>query len=371
MAQRRHYFCKDYHCMSGFANYIGNQPAIALAKKSFPGASITIIVGKVSGGRTFFAECLMDHFKDSFRFVKLDNEDGIEALKNKIHTIASRKVGVMEAYINGGSSTQHSKKSLRFVMDDIDCSERGLSGMLESVAERMQAGNGFLIVTDVLGLRKLSFLKKKGALVIVLTPPGKDAVTRWARKTYLGDSPEEDDLIAMKQLLKTCGHSISLIRSAMATEKTVMAASRIDKPDESDFVFNVDNMTMMQTLFVRGATVDQMLQIVQSDGGSMVGQLMWHNAPVCVCDEDMYSGLLDKALDGMTLERSGHLRHEKELCNLGHMLTISPFCKLTPKLDKASLTYTSTMAHGGARAVARKSIAKHAENESVSERAYR
>ena len=222
----------------------------------------------------------------------------------------------------------------------------------------------------------MSNLKKKGCLIVTLSSPGKDAVTRWARNKFLGDSPEEEDLIVMKKLIKACGNSIPMVEQAYTSGKSIEVCIKECEMDAShndstqDLTCNMDNMSMMHTLFVRGCTPTQLMDIISSDGGSMVGQLMWHNAPVCGISDEDYILALDKAVSGMGIERAGHLRHEKWMCTIGHMLSIQPFCKLTPTLDKLSLTYTSTMAQGGARAVARKALTKEKDVLSVSEKAY-
>lgn len=364
--------------MPGFADFVGNQPAITTIKKSFESSTVTIIVGKPTSGKTAFVKCLREHYANSFRFVDLNADDGLESLKQQIMSTDTRKTGAMESLMSI-SSDRHvnsNNNPVRIVIDDVDNTERGTGTFIELYSEKITNGNGFLLITDLAGLRKLSNLKKKGCLVVTLTSPGKDAVTRWARNKFLGDSPDEEDLILMKKLIKACDNSIPMVENAYKSGKPISDCIRecemqaINDDVTQGLSCNLDNMSMMHTLFVRGGTPNQLMDLISTDGGSMVGQLMWHNAPVCGISDDDYIAALDKALYGMVIERAGHLRHEKWLCTIGHMLSIQPFCKLTPKLDKLSLTYTSTMAQGGARAVARKALTKQKDVLSVSEKAY-
>lgn len=364
--------------MTGFSDFVGNQPAITTIKKSFASSTVTIIVGRPASGKTYFVKCLKEHFSSSYRFVDLNTDDGLESLKQQILSTETRKAGPMEALINSASvkQVQSNTNPVRIVIDDVDNTERGTGTFIESYSDKISNGNGFLLVTDLAGLRKLSNLKKKGCLVVTLSSPGKDAVTRWARNKFLGDSPDEEDLIVMKKLIKACGNSIPMVENAYNSGKSIevcikeceMDAANYDSTQ--DLSCNLDNMSMMHTLFVRGGTPNQLMDLISTDGGSMIGQLMWHNAPVCGITDEDYILALDKAISGMVIERAGHLRHEKWLCTIGHMLSIHPFCKLTAKLDKLSLTYTSTMAQGGARAVARKALTKQKDVLSVSEKAY-
>jgi hypothetical protein len=370
--------------MHGFSEFVGNQQAIMTIKKSFPGSTVTIIVGRPTSGKTYFAKCLREHFSDMYRFVDLNADEGLESLKQQILSTETRKAGPMEALISASSANKSADKSadksngnpVRIVIDDVDNTERGTGAFIEAYSEKITNGNGFLLITDLSGLRKLSNLKKKGCLVVTLTSPGKDAVTRWARNKYLGESPEEDDLMLLKRLIKACGNSICMVENAFKSGKSMEVCIKECEMDAlnydgaQDLSCNLDNMSMMHTLFVRGGTPNQLMDVVSTDGGSMIGQLMWHNAPVCGISDDAYVAALDKAIDGMVIERAGHVRHEKWLCTIGHMLSIRPFCRITGKLDKLSLTYTSTMAQGGARAVARKALTKQKDVASVSEKAY-
>lgn len=335
-----------------FSHFVGNQSVIALAKAEFASAKVTIVVGRVRGGRTTFVRCLEQQFADAFRFERYDCDDGVDALRTSICNADARKPGAMEAWISGRDDALVAP-GLKVVLDDFDPTERGICAMLEGVATTLRGANGIVIVTDGGGLRKLSSMKKRGALVLALANPGREAVLRWARKALLPDCPEEADLDRLRAMMKACDNSIARLEVAYATGASPETAA-MDSPDK----VGEDNATMMHRIFGKGVTVDELMRMVEDDGGTMLGQLVVHNAPSTGMEDDAYVAALSASLDGMVLERSGHVRHEKLACTAGHVLSISPFLRASDRVDKAGFSYTSSMAQGGARAAARRAMSK-------------
>ena len=288
-------------------------------------------------------------------------------VKSVLWAEASRKHGVMEAYCDGRKVDENDKDRLmRIVMDDVDTGEKNLSAIIEELLEGTPRNVGVVMVVDSAGIRKVSHLKKKGALVLSLSLPGKDAVVRWARRNLLPESPSEEDHEKLKSLLKATRHSIQRLKKAYETDQTAK--------DVLDDIYcsapeNVDNATTLVRLFSSKLSVDWLLETVGLDGGSMLGQLAWHNAEPLM-EEDDYVSALSESLAGMVLERAAHLKHDPYGTALGHALSLSPYAGRAPKAERGSMTYTTTMAHGGARAVARRALAAIDDDRSVAERAW-
>lgn len=239
--------------------------------------------------------------------------------------------------------------------------------MVEELVSKTPRSVGVVMVLDASGLRKMSQLKKKGALVLTLTSPGKDAVQRWARRDLLGDDATEEDQARLRSILKVSNNNISRTKRAFEQNRSsVDVAKDISGIGAED----VDNPTTIARLFKSPLSIDWLMDAVCLDGGSMLGQLAWHNASAFMGDAG-YVRALDDSLQGMVLERSAHLRHDPSGSALGHVLSLSPYANITKHtVDRSSITYTTTMAHGGARAVARRSLASIADQRSVSERAW-
>lgn len=347
-----------------FNSFVGNQAVISEAKREFKAARVVLVVSAPSGGKTTFVSCLEKHFENDLRFVRPDLDSG--DTKATLWAIASRKSGVMEAFANGeefdGSKT---RRDLRIVLDDVDIGERGLSSMIEELILGTPRNVGVVMVLDSAGLRKMSQLKKKGALVLVLTPPGKDAVQRWARRELLDADATEDDHARLKDVLKACNNNIS--RAKRAYEQHRSSEDIVDDIKGLG-AEDVDNTTTIAKLFKSPLSIDWLMDVVCLDGGSMLGQLAWHNASAFM--DGGYVTALRQSLTGMVLERSAHLRHDPSGSSLGHTLSLSPYANITKQVDRSAITYTTTMAHGGARAVARRALATMTDERSVSERAW-
>ena len=348
-----------------FSNYAGNQAVIAAAKATFGASKLTIVVGRVRGGRTTFVRALEDHFSAAFRFEYYSVDDGVDALRTAITNADVRKPGVMQAWISGAPSLAGGVAGVKIVIDDFDPTERGVCAMLEGLT--MRRNNGIVLVTDGMGMRKLSGLKKRGALVLLLTNPGREAVQRWARRALLPDCPDEDDLDRLRAMMRACDATISRLKDAYETGATPEQAA-MDRPDKvSD-----DNQTMMQQIFCKGVPLPELHRMVDGDGGSMLGQLVVHNAPATGMGDEAYAAALATSLRGMVLERAGQVTHDKELTSAGHVLTIAPFMRAShAPLDRCSFTYTSSMAQSGARAAARRALSIACHGESVAEKAHR
>lgn len=350
--------------MAGFSEFVGNQAAISEAKRALALSRVTIIVGAPVGGRTTFVRCMEDHFKDSLRFEFVDLETSSD-VRMTLRSVCTRKQGVMEAYSRGADFAPE-QRGLRVVLDDIDAGERNIVPMLEDTLTECGPSVGVILVTDSPGLRKLSLLKKKGALVITLTAPGKDAVARWARRTLLPSDPSEEDADKLRQMLRACRHSIYNLKKAYADGSTVAEAAQDAMPSGSA---ECDNATTLVRLFASGHDFDWLYDTVCYDGGSMMGQLAWHNAAALMSD-DAYVAALTTSMSGLMIERGAHLRHDFVGCALGHALALAPYAGVAPKADKTSMTYTTTMAQGGARAVARRALTATGDDRSVSECAW-
>jgi hypothetical protein len=349
-----------------FACFVGNQSVIADAKRSFEGSRMTLVVGPPSGGKTTFVGCLEQHFKERMRFERpcLDGGD----LRTTLWSAASRKAGVMESYCRGVEfvAADHDK-ALRVILDDVDVGEKNLAPLLEEILEGTPRTVGFVVVVDSAGVRKMSLLKKKGALVLGLTNPAKDAVQRWARRVLLPAEPAEEEHERLKALMRATGLSIRRLKKAYELGQTVQ---QVRDDVECASPENVDNSTTLAKLFSERLDIEWLLQAVSMDGGSMLGQLAWHNSAAIIADEGRYARCLEASIRGMVVERACHLRHDPVGSALGHALTLSPFAGVCKSVDRSAMTYTTTMAHGGARAVARRALATATDDLSVAERAW-
>jgi len=347
-----------------FAEFVGNQSVIAEAKRGFAASRMTLVVASPTCGRSSFVSCLEDHFRSSLRFVYPHLDEG--DLKSVLRAHSTRKAGVMEAFSQGVEYAPD-KRGLRIVLDDIDPSERNLVATLEETLKDCDRSVGIVIVTDPPGLRKLSLLKKKGALVLLIAAPGKDAVTRWARRRFLPDGATEDDHERLRSMLKACRLSIYRLERAYEENLTPKEAAAT-APEASQQA--CDNTTTLVQLYTRPASSRELLEAVGYEGGSMLGQLAWHNAPHVFPDDRDYVVALAASLDGMVIERSAHLKHSSEMSALGHALSLAPYSGKIAKLDRCCISYTTTMAQGGARAVARRALTSMTDDRSVSERAW-
>ena len=347
-----------------FADLVGNQAAIGEARREFGLARLTIVVGPPLSGRTSFVSCMEDHFKDTLRFEYIDME-GVLDVKVALKAACTRKHGVMEAYA-AGVEYMPDTRGLRVVLDNVDASERNLVPLVEETLESAERRVGIVMVTDLPGLRKLSILKKRGALTLHVTAPGKDAVVRWARRTLLTESGDEDEHAKMRAMLRVCKHSIYRLKKAYAEGLTVEQAAEDASADEPR---DQDNATVLAALFSSPLDFDWLDRVVNCDGGSMLSQLAWHNAPV-VMDEPSYVEAFAASMHGMVIERGAHLKHEFSTCALGHVLSLAPYAGTSSRVDKTCMTYTTTMAQGGARAVARRALTMKTDDKSVSETAW-
>jgi hypothetical protein len=346
-----------------FASFVGNQAVISEAKREFKAARVVLVVSAPSGGKTTFVRCLEKYFED-LRFVRPDLDSG--DTKSTLWSIASRKSGVMEAFASGVEfDVAKASRGLRIVLDDVDIGERGLSSMIEELILGTPRSVGVVMVLDAAGLRKMSQLKKKGALVLSLSPPGKDAVQRWARRELLDADASEEDHARLRVVLKACNNNISRARRAFEEHRT---SQDIAEDIKSLGAEDVDNATTIARLFKTPLSVDWLMDVVCLDGGSMLGQLAWHNASGFM--DTGYTSALKESLTGMVLERSSHLRHDPSGSALGHALSLSPYAGIAKQVDRSAITYTTTMAHGGARAVARRALANMTDERSVAERAW-
>ena len=124
--------------MTGFSEFVGNQPAITMIKKWFASSTVTIIVGRPASGKTYFVKCLKEYFANNFRFVDLNTDAGLESLKNQILSTETRKAGPMEALMNASSVTQVKpcNNPVRIVIDDVDNTERGTGTFLRHTPRR-------------------------------------------------------------------------------------------------------------------------------------------------------------------------------------------------------------------------------------------
>lgn len=347
-----------------FASFVGNQAVVSEAKREFKAARVVLVVGPPSGGKTTFVRCLEKHFESELRFVRPDLDSG--DTKSTLWSIATRKSGVMEAFASGVEfDVTQTRRDLRIVLDDVDTSERGLSSMIEELILGTPRSVGVVMVLDSAGLRKMSQLKKKGALVLSLSPPGKDAVQRWARRELLDADSSESDHARLRAILKACNNNISRARKAFEQNQS---STDVVEDIKSLGAEDVDNATTIARLFKTPLSVSWLMDVVCLDGGSMLGQLAWHNASAFM--ESGYDAALKKSLYGMVLERSAHLRHDPSGSALGHALSLSPYADITKVADRSAMTYTTTMAHGGARAVARRTLATMTDDRSVAERAW-
>jgi adenylate kinase family enzyme len=347
-----------------FASFVGNQAVVSEAKREFKAARVVLVVGPPSGGKTTFVRCLEKHFESDLRFVRPDLDSG--DTKSTLWSIATRKSGVMEAFASGVEfDVAQPQRDLRIVLDDVDTSERGLSSMIEELILGTPRSVGVVMVLDSAGLRKMSQLKKKGALVLSLSPPGKDAVQRWARRELLDEDSTESDHARLRAILKACNNNISRARAAFEQNRS---STDVVEDIKSLGAEDVDNATTIARLFKTPLSVSWLMDVVCLDGGSMLGQLAWHNSSAFM--DSGYDAALKKSLYGMVLERSAHLRHDPSGSALGHALSLSPYADITKHADRSAMTYTTTMAHGGARAVARRTLATMTDDRSVAERAW-
>lgn len=348
-----------------FSSFVGNQAVISEAKREFKAARVVLVVSAPSGGKTTFVRCLEKHFEKDLFFVRPNLDSG--DTKSTLMSIASRKSGVMEAFASGTEfDATKTRRDLRIVLDDVDIGERGLSSTIEELILTTPRTVGVVMVLDSAGLRKMSQLKKKGALVLSLSPPGKDAVQRWARRELLDDDASEEDHVRLRGVLKACNNNIS--RARRAFEECRSSQDVVDDI-KSLGAEDVDNATTIARLFKTPLSLDWLLDAVCLDGGSMLGQLAWHNAGALM-DTPGYMSALQASLTGMVFERSAHLRHDPSGSALGHALSLTPYANIAKQVDRTAITYTTTMAHGGARAVARRALATLTDERSVAERAW-
>lgn len=346
-----------------FNCFVGNQSTISEAKREFRAARVVLIVGPPSGGKTTFVRCLEEHFKKDMRFVRPNLDCG--DIRSTLWSIATRKAGVMEAFAQGVEYEGGAARDLRIILDDIDTCERGLSAMIEELILGTPRSVGVVLVLDAVGIRKMSLLKKRGALVLTLTAPGKDAVQRWARRELLSEDCTEDDHARLRAVMKATNNNIRRTQAAFEQRQSLdLIADDIKSIGMED----VDNPTTIAQLFKAPVSLDWLMDAVCLDGGSMLGQLAWHNAPAFM--DTGYVSALEESLSGMVIERSAHMRHDPTGSALGHALSLRPYSNITKQVDKTAITYTTTMAHGGARAVARRAFAAQTDERSVAERAW-
>jgi len=352
--------------MASFSEFVGNAAVIAEAKRELALSRVTIVVGRSVGGRTTFVRCLEAHFRRTHRFEFVDLDCGGD-LRRRLRSVCTRRQGVMEAYAEGRDFKDDGRE-LRVVLDDLDAGERGVVAVIEEVVSESSSRVGVILVTDAPGVRKLSLLKKKGALVLTLTAPGKDAVARWARRALLPPDADEGDADRLRAMLRACRHSIYHLKKAYAEGLTVDQAADDAVPYSGQG--DCDNATTLARLFSRPAPPFEWLHdTVCHDGGSMMGQLAWHNAG-SLMDETAYVAALTASLHGLAIERGAHLRHDFSMCAIGHALAIAPYAGAVARADRGAMTYTTTMAQGGARAVARRALTTVGDDRSVSECAW-
>ncbi len=344
-----------------FAPLVGNQAAIAAAKREFGGARVTIVVGSPASGRTTFVRCLEAHFRATLRFEFVDLDDG--DLRATLRAKCCRRAGVLEAFAAQREYVDDRRGS-RIVLDNVDASERNLVAIIEGTVAECPRAVGVVLVTDWPGLRKLSGLKKKGALTLQLSAPCKDAVQRWAFRTLLTDPGDDGAIARLRAMLRACRHSIHGLKRAYDLGLTPAQAA-----EDASAPGSHDNSSTLVKLFAGPLSFESLYGAVAHDGGSMLGQLAWHNAPSLI-DEDRYVAVLAASMAGMEIERAAHLTHEFGACALGHALSLAPYAGVAPGADRAGMAYTTTMAQGGARAVARRALTSACDDRSVSERAW-
>lgn len=333
-----------------FSAFVGNQATVAEAKRLLPLSRMTVVVGAPSTGKTTFVACLERHFESTTTFVRPDVE-GVDDLRQTLWSVATRRQGVMEAFASG-REFEATTRDVRIVIDDVDAREPHLESVLEEVLAGCGRHVGVVLVVDRAGIRKLSLLKKKGALVLHLAPPGKDAVQRWARRAYLPDSASEDEIARLRDIMRAGRMSISRIKKAYAAGQTV---ADVEGDIAAAGAEDLDNSAALVELFSRRLDVSRLMDVVCMEGGSMMGQLAWHNAPGVAGAG--YPAALRASLPGMALERDAHLKHDPLASAVGHALSLAPYAGLAPRAERGAMSYTATIAHGAARAVARRTLA--------------
>jgi energy-coupling factor transporter ATP-binding protein EcfA2 len=281
-----------------FEGFVGEDHAIRDLDSKFPTARVTIVVGTPGSGKSEFVRRARVRFADTHSFFDVRSERAVD-LTRDVRNVLSRGVDVLAA-CGGGASMAGPRVA---VVDDFDAlvaCDRTIVKAVQTLVTDSKAC--FVLIVDRDGERKLGPLKK-GNLVIHLRgkhAPGRDG---WA------------------------GCS------------TVAAAAR---------------------LFCREHAVSEIMQAASCDGGSMVGAVMWHNAPRLGVRGTEYTDRALRMLDALVLERAGHVGNDKELNSVGTMLSIAPWCGTAPGRTEADLEYTRSIADLGTRQKARNAISASA-----------
>jgi adenosyl cobinamide kinase/adenosyl cobinamide phosphate guanylyltransferase len=310
---------------------------------------LVVVVGDVRSGKTTFLKCIQEHFAGRAQFhVLASSVDSERELMKSVENIMSRKVSVMKLCETDGA---HNDPDIpRYVViDDIDVLMAGDRAIAAALVKLLAAGARFLVSIDTDGARKLKL--KKGALVVYLDPVMTvDQLTRWVKNTLITDDVSEQDFVrAIDLCQQSGGHVADFMDAYLSGSTTVQPSAAIGTAPKWSRYSTYDAVAIVLTTAM---SVEELLCAAESEGGSMIWQNVWQNAPIA-CSRVSYKANLRRMLDGVELEHAGHIQMERVVMCAGTTIAISPWCNAAPRVDVRKMVYTKTISNGGARALAK------------------
>jgi hypothetical protein len=331
--------------------FAGSSGAVSAICKGLLANKVVVVVGDVRSGKTTFLKCVQQHFRDRAQFHPLSPAVDCEReLTRSVENIMSRKVSVMDLCVGGDASPAMDPAAPRYVViDDLDVLMAGDRAIAAALVKLIAAGARFLVSIDTDGARKLKL--KKGALVVYLDSElTVDQLTRWVKNTFITEDVPEHDFVRAVSLCQQSAGSVADFMDAYHDGATTLqprlAYSQAPKWSRYSAYEAVAHV------MTQPVSVEELLAAAESEGGSMIWQNVWQNAPLS-CSRAAYKLGLRSMLAGVELEHVGHLQMERMIMGVGIANAIAPWCNKAARVDMRKMVYTKTISNGGARALAK------------------
>jgi hypothetical protein len=339
-----------------FSNFAGNFKAVNALKAGFSSHNVTIVVGAPRAGKSTFAACVRAHFAKEFTFHDVQSDRAVDLMRD-VNNVLKRGVDVLTACGAPPQAAVRDKRKRCVLIDDVDVLAACDKALVRAIQKLASEGARFLLTVDQDNVRKLSAMKK-GALVLYLVPPPSDSLFKWGMKHLLPEDFGDADVAR----LRGCAADSA---GGVAELTTLFAGARLDKRDVVGGAWaRMSSTEAASILFSETHDLQDLMAAAESEGGSMLGSIMWHNAPGI--SEHAYAERLRTTLDALVLERAGHLRGDRSLHCLGIALTIAPWCGTSAGGGvPTGLEYTRTVADMGTRQKARNAVADAAADVGV------